>query len=59
MNSIVGMIKQINELVQHSNVVTEESYRLTLKGRALQTKSLSYVRSLGGLVLSLECPVPL
>ncbi|MEN4050196.1 hypothetical protein P9A10_16365 [Serratia marcescens] len=32
MKDIVGMIEQIHELVLRSDVVTEESYRLTLKG---------------------------
>ncbi|OKP20010.1 hypothetical protein [Serratia fonticola] len=58
MNSIVGMIKQINELVQHSNVVTEESYRLTLKGESVTDKIAQLCEELGQLSteLGMSCP---
>ena len=58
MKNIVGMIEQIHELVLRSDFVTEESYRLTLKGSKV-TNDIAYICDEIGNVcseLDMSCP---
>ncbi|OJT51351.1 hypothetical protein, partial [Serratia plymuthica] len=58
MKNIVGMIEQIHELVLRSDVVTEESYRLTLKGSKVTNDIASICDEIGNVCseLDISCP---